>query len=181
MRESRTSGGSGPSWSGRPDGGMSDRASAWARVAGRPGQMSRAHRVVRTGGVGRAVESPEMPDPLLSRRVFLADLGRGAAAVAVLGLAGNALAACSPTNPSPTAAPSGQPTTAPPSADPGSPSAGSSTPPGSASSGGPLVPGGVAWRRVDLGFVSAYLLIRDGEGAIVDTGVAGSEDEIYAA
>src|SRR5258707_1387238 len=86
MRESATSGGSGPSWSGRPDGGMSDRASAWARVAGRPGQMSRADRVVRTGGVGRAVESPEMPDPLLSRRVFLADLGRGAAAMADLGL-----------------------------------------------------------------------------------------------
>jgi glyoxylase-like metal-dependent hydrolase (beta-lactamase superfamily II) len=29
--------------------------------------------------------------------------------------------------------------------------------------------------------VSAYLLIRDGEGAIVDTGVAGSQDQIKAA
>jgi glyoxylase-like metal-dependent hydrolase (beta-lactamase superfamily II) len=143
--------------------------------------MSRADGIVRTGRVEPAVESPEMPDPLLSRRVFLADLGRGAAALAVLGLAGGAVAACSPANPSQTAGLSGQPSSLPTSVGPDSPSPGSSTPPGGASSGGPLAPGGVAWRRVNLGFVSAYLLIRDGEGAIVDTGVAGSEDEIYAA
>lgn len=34
------------------------------------------------------------------------------------------------------------------------------------------------WRRIDLGFVSAYVLARNGEAAIVDTGVAGSADSI---
>jgi glyoxylase-like metal-dependent hydrolase (beta-lactamase superfamily II) len=34
---------------------------------------------------------------------------------------------------------------------------------------------------VDLGFVSAYVLVRSGEAAVVDTGVAGSEDDIEAA
>ena len=34
---------------------------------------------------------------------------------------------------------------------------------------------------MNLGFVSAYLLVRSGEAAVVDTGVAGSEDEIAAA
>ena len=36
--------------------------------------------------------------------------------------------------------------------------------------------GKVAWERVNLGFVSAYILSRAGEAAIVDTGVAGSEE-----
>jgi glyoxylase-like metal-dependent hydrolase (beta-lactamase superfamily II) len=138
-------------------------------------------RTVGTGYRESAVESPEMPEPRLSRRVFLADLGRGAAAVAVLGLTGGAIAACGPTNPSPTPAPSRQPSSVPASLGPTSPTPGSSAQAGNAASGGPLAPGGTAWRRVNLGFVSAYLLIRDGEGVIVDTGVAGSEDEIFAA
>jgi glyoxylase-like metal-dependent hydrolase (beta-lactamase superfamily II) len=37
---------------------------------------------------------------------------------------------------------------------------------------------GVAFNRVDLGFVSAYILYRAGEAALVDTGVAGSADVI---
>ena len=65
------------------------------------------------------------------------------------------------------------------------PSAGSSRGPaaaagGSGVSGGPTT-GGVAWTRVNLGFVSAYLLVRGGEAAVVDTGVSGSDDEIGAA
>ncbi|HEX5823746.1 MAG TPA: MBL fold metallo-hydrolase, partial [Candidatus Limnocylindrales bacterium] len=114
---------------------------------------------------------------LVSRRVFLADLGRGAFAVAVLGVAG-----CGP---------GGSLASRPPGAS-ASPSSGSSVPsggsgdPGSAapaSSGtGSTDPGGaVTWTRVNLGFVSAYLLVRAGEAAVVDTGVAGSEDEIAAA
>jgi len=39
----------------------------------------------------------------------------------------------------------------------------------------------VDWRRVDFGFVSAYILVRDGEAAIVDTGVAGGEGDIEEA
>jgi glyoxylase-like metal-dependent hydrolase (beta-lactamase superfamily II) len=37
---------------------------------------------------------------------------------------------------------------------------------------------GFAFNRVDLGFVSAYVLYRAGEAALVDTGVAGSADAI---
>ena len=40
--------------------------------------------------------------------------------------------------------------------------------------------GGIAWTRVNLGFVSAYLLVRGGEAALVDTGVAGSAEAIEA-
>lgn len=40
----------------------------------------------------------------------------------------------------------------------------------------PATSGG--WRRVDLGFVSAYVLVRAGETAIVDTGTSGSADNI---
>jgi glyoxylase-like metal-dependent hydrolase (beta-lactamase superfamily II) len=116
--------------------------------------------------------------------VFLTDLGRGAAAVAVLGLAGGAVAACGPANGTATPAASGQPSTAPsgePSTAPPSEGGAPSTPSASAAAGGgPLAPGGTAWRRVNLGFVSAFLLVRDGEGVIIDTGVAGSDDEIYA-
>src|SRR5688572_794577 len=36
------------------------------------------------------------------------------------------------------------------------------------------------WRRVDLSFVSAYLLIRGGEAAVVDLGTAGSGGSIEA-
>lgn len=36
----------------------------------------------------------------------------------------------------------------------------------------------VAWSRVDLGFVSAYVLVRGREALLVDTGVGGSADRI---
>ncbi len=39
---------------------------------------------------------------------------------------------------------------------------------------------GLTWERVNLGFVSAYILVRAGEAAIVDTGVSNSEDAIHA-
>jgi glyoxylase-like metal-dependent hydrolase (beta-lactamase superfamily II) len=39
----------------------------------------------------------------------------------------------------------------------------------------------VTWERVNLGFVSAYILVRGGEAAVVDTGTEGSETEIAAA
>jgi len=40
--------------------------------------------------------------------------------------------------------------------------------------------GGLDWLRVDLDFVSAYVLVRGREAAVVDTGVGGSADEIGA-
>ncbi len=36
------------------------------------------------------------------------------------------------------------------------------------------------WARANLGFVSAYVLAREGQAAVVDTGVEGSEGEIEA-
>jgi glyoxylase-like metal-dependent hydrolase (beta-lactamase superfamily II) len=86
--------------------------------------------------------------------MFLTDLGRGGVAVAVVSAVGSGrVLAQSPgaMSPLPSVAASGLP-------------AGS--------------PGPVAWQRVDLGFVSAYVLVRDGEAAVVDTGVEGSETAI---
>jgi glyoxylase-like metal-dependent hydrolase (beta-lactamase superfamily II) len=104
--------------------------------------------------------------PSIGRRTFLADLGRGAFAIAVLGVAGCAPSAASPSAGSPSAA-SSSPPTSPALAGTDSP------PPGSAD-------GAIAWTRVNLGFVSAYLLARGDEVAIVDTGVAGSAGDIEA-
>ena len=64
----------------------------------------------------------------------------------------------------------------------GSPSGGSE--PSASSAGSPAVgqsPGardGLTWQRVDLGFVSAYVLVRGGQALVVDTGVGGSAGAI---
>jgi glyoxylase-like metal-dependent hydrolase (beta-lactamase superfamily II) len=111
------------------------------------------------------------PRPIIARRAFLADLGKGAFAIAVVGLAG-----CAPAGQQtrPASPPGGG--AAPVGGSGTSPSmSGASQPPGSAPAGG-----GVVWTRVNLGFVSAYLLVRSGEAAVVDTGVAGSANAIEA-
>jgi glyoxylase-like metal-dependent hydrolase (beta-lactamase superfamily II) len=116
---------------------------------------------------------PSIDRPAIARRAFLADLGRGAFAIAIVGLAGCSPSTLATFTPGPAATPAGsspEPGTASPTTDPGAP--GSSSPP--ASAGG----GGVAWARVNLGFVSAYLLVRGGEAALVDTGVGGSAGAI---
>ncbi|MGK2849898.1 MAG: MBL fold metallo-hydrolase [Candidatus Limnocylindrales bacterium] len=100
--------------------------------------------------------------PQIDRRTFIADLGRGAFALAVISVAG-----CGPS------AASGSGTGSTPSA--GSATGGPTSPPSSGGSGA-----AIAWERVNLGFVSAYILSRGGEAAIVDTGVAGSADAIRA-
>ncbi len=111
----------------------------------------------------------------LSRRLFLAELGRGTVALAVVGIAGCAPAGSSATGGtsprSPAASDAASPVPSAGSEDPASPPAGSPAAPGD----------GVTWERVDLGFVSAYVLARAGEAAVVDTGTAGSEDDIAAA
>jgi glyoxylase-like metal-dependent hydrolase (beta-lactamase superfamily II) len=104
----------------------------------------------------------------LTRRAFLTDLGRGAVALTIVGIAG-----CAPSASGSSAAGS--------SATPQSTGGASSTSAGSpvASSAAPSEPdAAVTWERANLGFVSAYVLVRAGEAAIVDTGVAGSEDAI---
>jgi len=81
--------------------------------------------------------------PRLTRRAFLADLGRGAFAIAVVGLAGCAVGGTARRNPS-TASASGD----------------------------------AGWQRLSFaeGFVSAYVLVRSGEAAIVD--VAGTHPRV---
>ena len=106
----------------------------------------------------------------IDRRTFIADLGRGAFALAVI-----SVAACSP---------GAQATTRPSASAAGStPTPGSQPPSDAQASGSP--PGGVppardelAWQRVNLGFVSAYVLVRGAQAAVVDTGVGGSAGSI---
>ena len=86
----------------------------------------------------------------VGRRTFLTWSGGGALAVAVLGVAG-----CGGSTGG------GEPTSA---GDDEAPDGGGSA--------------GLHWSRVDLGFVSAYVLVRGGQAAVVDTGVAGSADAI---
>jgi glyoxylase-like metal-dependent hydrolase (beta-lactamase superfamily II) len=94
----------------------------------------------------------------MGRRVFLTELGRSALGVVVMAT----LAACATSGSESSGA-------QPPAAAGASPS---SRPAEGAS-------GGLGdWHRVDLGFVSAYILVRSGEAAIVDTGVAGSVMDI---
>ena len=118
----------------------------------------------------------------LNRRMFLTDLGRGTLAIAVVG-AIPVLAACSDGEDS-----EGAPiaptitTTPPPGAHSGSPAAVSSaTTTEAAQPSSADTATAVEWTRVNLGNVSAYILVRNGEAAVVDTGNRGSGDDIEAA
>jgi glyoxylase-like metal-dependent hydrolase (beta-lactamase superfamily II) len=92
----------------------------------------------------------------VGRRWLLVQTGRGAVGIAVLGIA-----ACS--NPSPSAEDTTQPTE-------------DETQPTESRTGNAA--GELSWSRVDLDFVSAYVLVRGNEAAVVDTGVGGSADAI---
>jgi glyoxylase-like metal-dependent hydrolase (beta-lactamase superfamily II) len=119
-----------------------------------------------------------------SRRTFLTQLGRGGIGLALAGVA-----ACGPSAVTTTRSPvllTLPPSSAPPdpsgveSLEPDETDDGAATP--SETDGSTTPPAGaVAWQRVALGFVSAYVLVRDGEVAVVDTGVTGSEDDIESA
>jgi glyoxylase-like metal-dependent hydrolase (beta-lactamase superfamily II) len=112
---------------------------------------------------------------LVTRRLFLADLGRGAVALTVIGIAG-----CAPGGSGASSSASSRATGGPPSSTPAPASPPAASAPSTAASSGP--PGeGFTWERVDLGFVSAYVLARAGEAVVVDTGTAGSEGDIAAA
>ena len=95
----------------------------------------------------------------LTRRELLVDLGWGGVAVAVLGGCSSA----SPSTPLQTSTPS------------------LATTAGPATTGGTATLGQLTWSRADLGFVSAYVLVRGRQAAVVDTGVAGSADAIGSA
>jgi glyoxylase-like metal-dependent hydrolase (beta-lactamase superfamily II) len=103
----------------------------------------------------------------ISRRTFPVHAGHGSIALVVLSVAGcGPLAAASAVAPKPSTAGSSSPSWS------GAAEGASDAPPGSGSGSG------VTWQRADLGFVSAYVLARAGEAAIVDTGVGGSEGAI---
>ncbi|HJS72621.1 MAG TPA: MBL fold metallo-hydrolase [Acidimicrobiia bacterium] len=109
---------------------------------------------------------------VISRRLLLKDMGKAGLAVIVFG----------------TAACSNQPTSnATPTEEPGSTSTlqpeTTTTDPVTASSAdsSTTVSAGHRWHRANLGFVSAYILYRNGEAALVDTGVGGSDTAIEVA
>ena len=117
-----------------------------------------------------------IPYATFSRRLFLAELGRGTVALAVVSIAGCAPAGSGPSGGTGSSSPGTS--AAATGGSPGASAAQSVAPSGaSAGAGG----AGVTWERVDLGFVSAYVLARGGEAAIVDTGTDGSEGDIAAA
>ena len=111
---------------------------------------------------------------LRSRRAFLGDLGGGALALAVLTPV--AVAACSDggsdTESSSDAAPEGDEATSS-TAAPAEAEA-----PASDASDGDAPSDELRWARVNLGFVSAYVVARGNRAAIVDTGTAGSAETI---
>jgi glyoxylase-like metal-dependent hydrolase (beta-lactamase superfamily II) len=109
-------------------------------------------------------------DPFPTRRVLIHDMGKAGLAVVVFGLA-----ACA-TEGRPggsTIAGSAGATTS----TGGAPT--SSSPPTSPTGTQPVA--GHQWARASLGFVSAYILYRGGEAAVVDTGIPGSEGTIESA
>ena len=95
----------------------------------------------------------------MTRRRLLVSAGAGVLGVTVL----NTVTGCSKS----TDPPAGGTTTGP------------AAPASSAAAGGGTAAGD--WRRVNLSFVSAYLLIRGSDAAVVDLGTAGSADSIEAA
>jgi glyoxylase-like metal-dependent hydrolase (beta-lactamase superfamily II) len=108
----------------------------------------------------------EVAPRAIGRRLFLVQAGRGVLGIAVLGLAG-----CGGDDDGGDAA--ATPAESRSASDPTE----ASTP---ASSSASAATGEFAWLRVDLGFVSAYVLVRGDEAAVVDTGVGGSADQIGA-
>jgi glyoxylase-like metal-dependent hydrolase (beta-lactamase superfamily II) len=121
-----------------------------------------------------------------TRRMFLSQLGRGTFAIAVLGVTA---AACSddaggdPFTPRVTDAAAGETTSSTAAAPATTTTSGVDTSATTTTAGAGTATAGeaVTWERVSLGFVSAYVLARGGEAAVVDTGVSGSASDIATA
>lgn len=116
-------------------------------------------------------------DHRLSRRLFLSELGRRTVAVAVLG---SGVAACSSDSSDPEAPAAGATTTeqqtTSSAATEGTSGQTDDQPDDQQPAGSAL-----RWERADFGFVSAYVLARGDEVAIVDTGTDGSGGQIEQA
>ena len=106
---------------------------------------------------------------MITRRAFIRTIGKGSAAVALVGIS-----ACSTDEPaSTTLSESVTTTTVAPPTTAGTPT---TTAP---AEGQPTTPAPDAkWARVNLGFVSAYVLVRGGEAALIDTGTSGSASQV---
>lgn len=108
----------------------------------------------------------------MSRRTFLRDLGQGTLAVAILGVG---IVSCSSDD---GAEGTDASSTSNPGPDEVATTTTASTPP--TTSEGTLQGVPLTWERVVLGGVSAYVLVRAGEAAVVDTGNPGDAGEIAA-
>lgn len=108
--------------------------------------------------------------PAISRRLAIKEMGKAGLAIVVFGTActsepgSTTLPGLSSTNPVETT------TTAVRST--------STTAAGETSTS---VASATQWARVNMGFVSAYILYRNGEAAVVDTGLAGADGDIESA
>lgn len=106
-------------------------------------------------------------DYLITRRLLLRDMGRAGLALMVIGAA--ACASEPDRGPAPTEEPEAPETTEETPTTAGE----TASPPATEGPGA-----GHNWQRANLGFVSAYILYRNGEAAVVDTGVENSEGAI---
>lgn len=109
---------------------------------------------------------------LVTRRMLLKDMGKAGLAIVVMGAA-----ACSSDttgNATPTEEPDAMTSGGPTSTTAGAASPATTDAPTSTVGG----QAGHEWHRVNLDFVSAYILYRAGEAAVIDTGVGGSEGSI---
>lgn len=114
------------------------------------------------------------PGSPVTRRTFLTQLGRTSLAVAFLGVA----AACSSDSETATTGTAPAEDTAAAEAPPTTATTATTASEETAPETTAATAGGARWERVNLGFVSAYVLERGGEGVIVDTGVERSESQI---
>ncbi len=114
----------------------------------------------------------------LGRRRFLANLGKGTVAFAVVGLS-----ACTSSPDESSGTTSGAPESTG-GADTTAEQASTTTSvaEGTQATDSQAAPANeaLAWQQVSFGFVSAYLLVRDREVAVVDTGTSGGEEQILA-
>jgi glyoxylase-like metal-dependent hydrolase (beta-lactamase superfamily II) len=105
----------------------------------------------------------------VTRRTFLTEVGRGVFAIAILG---TGVVACTTTNGDSSTSSGGVAPTE--GTDPTTSTTSEETTTSEAAAGG------ISVTRVNLGVVSAYVLVRGAEAVIVDTGLPGSEGDIEA-
>ncbi len=107
----------------------------------------------------------------VSRRVFLTEVSRSVFAIAILG---TGVVACSSTSGEETSTTSVTPNTGT------DPTTTTTEPSRTAATETTGAPNGITVQRVNLGNVSAYVVVRGGEAAIVDTGNPGDVGDIEA-